>query len=94
MQKTIVKIKNDSVQVNKTIIGILINQILSINQILFISQIFSNYIHETNKHDKQNTTQHHILVTFNHKILHIHKVINQFKCKMKSHYHFIYNNMK
>ena len=40
------KINNDSLQINKTLIGILINQIL------FINQIFSNHIHEANKHDK------------------------------------------
>ena len=32
--------------------------------------------------------------TFSHLILQIHRVINQLKCKMKSHYHIIYNNMK
>ena len=51
----------------------------------------SIHIHETNKHNKQDTTQHHITITSVHKI---HKVINQLKCKMKSHYDMINNNMK
>ena len=89
MKITIVKINNDSVQIiKKTIIGKLINQILSINQ------IFSNHIQETNQHDKQDINQHHMIITLNHKILLIHEVINQLKCKMKSHYHIIHNNMK
>ena len=50
-ETTIIKINNVSIQISKTKNGTLINQILSINQ------IFSNYIHETNKHDKQDITQ-------------------------------------
>ena len=87
-KNTSIKNNKDSAQINKTIIGILINQIL------FINQIFSNHIHETNKRDKQDITQRHLAKTFNHKILQIHKFINQLKCKMKSHYHIVYNNMK
>ena len=75
-------------QINKTINGTLINQTLLINQ------TFSNHMHETNKDDKQDRTQRHIIKTFNHKTLYIHKIINQPKCGMKSHYHKIYNNMK
>ena len=54
MKITIVKISNDSVPMtlNRTINRILINQ------------IFSTHIYETNKHDKQDITQHHIIITF------------------------------
>ena len=78
-------INNDSIKISKTINGTLINQTLLINQ------TFSNHMHETNKDDKQDRTQRHIIKTFNHKTLYIHK---KPKCRMKSHYHKIYNNMK
>ena len=54
MKIIIAQIKYDLTQINKTIIGMLINEIL------FINQIFLNHIHEMNKHEKQDKTQHHI----------------------------------
>ena len=87
MKITIVKINNYSVQISKTKHGKMINQIL------LITQIFSNHKLETIKHDKQDIIQHHIIITFDHKLLKKHKYINQVKCKMKTHYLIIYNNM-
>ena len=83
-KNTSVKNNNDSAQINKTKkIGILTNQFL------FINQIFTNHIHETNKHDKQDITQRNLASTFDHKILQKYKFINQLKCKTKSYYHNI-----
>ena len=53
INNSIIKITNDPIQINNTQIGTLINQIL------FINQIFSNHIHETNKHGKQDISQRH-----------------------------------
>ena len=47
MKTILAKTNNDLTQSNETKTGILINQILIINQ------IFLNHIHELNKHDKQ-----------------------------------------
>ena len=64
MKIIIAKTNNNLSQINKIIIGILINQILFINQILLINQIFLNHIHEMNKQDKQDKMQHQILINF------------------------------
>ena len=85
MKITIVKINNYLVQISKTKHGIMINQIL------LLTQIFSNHKLETIKHDKQDIIQHHKIITF--KILKKHKYINQVKCKMKTHYHIIYKRI-
>ena len=87
MKKNIIKINNDLIQIIITKTGTSISQILSINK------IFSNHIHEKNK-GKQDITQRHIILIFNHKTQWIHKFTNQLKCKMKSHYHIIYSNTK
>ena len=60
MTKIIIIKINDLTQIIITITG------TSINQILSIYQIFSNHIHETNE-DKQNITQPHTILIFNHK---------------------------
>ena len=93
--KTIsIKINNELILINKIITGILINQLL------FINQMFLNLIHEMNKHANQNKLslqvkiQHHIKKLSNQKILKMHKATNQIKFKMKSHYHIFFNNMK
>ena len=66
--KTIsIKINNELILINEMITGILINQIL------FINQIFLNLILKMNKHDNQDKpslqdkAQHHIIRITNHK---------------------------
>ena len=61
IKNTIIKIDDGSIQISKTIIGILTSQTLS------IKHIFSNHIHETNKHDKQGIIQRQTITTFIHK---------------------------
>ena len=69
MKTILANTNNNLTQIYKIIIGILSNQIL------FITQIFLNHIHEMNKHlnqdnfQLQNKTQHHIIIISNHKIL-------------------------
>ena len=62
--------------------------------IVLSNQIFSNHTHEMNKHDNLEITQHHTTKTFNNKIQSTHNHTNQLKCKLKSHFHILYNNTK
>ena len=75
--KTIsIKINNELIPINGIITGILINQIL------FINQIFLKLIHEINKHvnqgkpSLQDKTQHHTITITTNKIQEMHKATN------------------
>ena len=82
MMNTIIKINNEFPQIQDLVLTVLINQ------------IFSNHTHEMNKYDNLELTQHLTTIIFNNKIQLIQIQTNQLRCKMKSHYHFIYNNTK
>ena len=62
---------------------------------ILISQTISNHTNETNKYDRLEIIQHHIIKNFFHqKTQSLNNLTDQLKCIKKFHYHVIYNNMK
>ena len=82
MKNIITKIIKDFTETKDLVLTVLSNQ------------IFLNHIHEMNKYDNIEKTQHLTTKIFINKIPSSHNHTNQLKCKTKSHCHIIYNNTK
>ena len=62
--------------------------------ITYINQIFLNHIHKNNIRGNLDQITHLKIMIFTHKFQLIQIIINQPKCKMKSHYLITYDNMR